>query len=78
MTKYEPREHVIDAELASGNLDAWRQVLGFPAPPIRRCLLPVGECAYCDANRDEMMPPHDASSRCESGKHPHCTCDTCF
>lgn len=28
--KHEPREHVIDAELANGNRDAWRQVLGFP------------------------------------------------
>lgn len=45
----------------------------------RRCLLPAGECAYCDAHRpNEMMPPHDASPRCESGKHSHCTCDTCF
>ncbi len=26
----EPREHVIDAELANGNLDAWKQALGFP------------------------------------------------
>lgn len=23
-------------------------------------------------------PPHKASSLCESGKHPHCTCATCF
>ncbi len=23
-------------------------------------------------------PRHKASSRCESGKRPHCTCDTCF
>lgn len=40
---------------------------------------PPGECAYCDAHRnDSMMPSHTASKRCESGKHPHCTCDTCF
>ena len=44
----------------------------------RRCL-PKGECAYCDANGDyPMMPRHYASARCESGKHPHCTCDVCF
>lgn len=48
-------------------------------PPHRRVLLPVGKCACCDANRaDEMMPPHDASLRCESGHRAHCTCDTCF
>jgi len=23
-------------------------------------------------------PRHKASKRCESGKRPHCTCDTCF
>lgn len=40
-----------------------------------------GECAYCDAERakgNEYHPHHDASERCESGKHPHCTCDTCW
>jgi hypothetical protein len=41
--------------------------------------LPPGECAYCDEHGDDpMMPRHMASSRCESGKRPHCTCDTCF
>lgn len=38
-----------------------------------------GECAYCDNwGDDPMMPRHAASERCESGKRPHCTCDTCF
>jgi len=38
-----------------------------------------GECRYCDEHRyDSMMPSHTALARCESGKHPHCTCDTCF
>ena len=37
------------------------------------------DCTYCAAHKPgEMMPPHDASSRCESGKRNHCTCDTCF
>lgn len=40
---------------------------------------PPGECSYCDEHRnDSMMPSHTASSRCESGKRPHCTCDTCY
>lgn len=40
---------------------------------------PEGECAYCDQHcYDEMMPKHEASPRCESGKRPHCTCDICF
>ena len=25
-----------------------------------------------------FAPRHKPSKRCESGKHPHCTCDTCF
>lgn len=38
-------------------------------------------CAYCDrekANGETNFPPHDASSGCESGKRPHCTCDNCW
>jgi hypothetical protein len=42
-TKYEPREHVIDAELANGNLEAWKQVLGFSKPTVS-C-----RCPSCDA-----------------------------
>lgn len=47
----------------------------------RRHKAPQGECAYCDAERAkgiEYHPPHDASPRCESGNHPHCSCDTCW
>jgi hypothetical protein len=25
-----------------------------------------------------FAPRHKASERCESGKHPHCTCDSCW
>ena len=47
----------------------------------RRTKVPEGECAYCDGERTAgriFHPPHDASANCESGKHPHCSCDTCF
>jgi len=27
---------------------------------------------------DLYAPRHKASTRCESGKKPHCTCDRCF
>lgn len=27
---------------------------------------------------DVCAPHHKASPRCESGGHPHCTCDVCF
>ncbi len=53
-----------------------------PVPPsisvVRRHKLPPGECKYCDEEEGHFHPPHDASSRCESGKHAHCSCDTCF
>ena len=46
---------------------------------IKRYRRPRGECPYCDEHGDSMMmPSHTPSSRCESGKHPHCTCDACF
>ena len=47
-------------------------------PGGRRHKLPVGECASCDRETSDFHPSHDASDRCESGKHSHCTCDTCF
>lgn len=41
--------------------------------------LQPGVCSYCDEHRtDSMMPRHTASERCESGRHNHCTCDTCY
>lgn len=44
---------------------------------MRKRTVPI--CSYCDKyGADSMMPAHDASPRCESGKRPHCTCDTCF
>jgi len=39
-----------------------------------------GSCPTCveiKANGG-FGPRHNASTRCESGKYPHCTCDTCF
>ncbi len=53
-------------------------------PPGRRRLLSntCGErCLTCDRIREDgdvMFPSHDASDRCESGKHSHCSCDCCF
>jgi hypothetical protein len=47
----------------------------------RRHKLPPGECPYCDREREQGVsfhPSHDASESCKSGKHPHCTCDSCF
>ena len=47
----------------------------------RRHKLPPGECKTCDRERwlsNEFHPSHDATERCKSGKHNHCSCDTCF
>ena len=45
----------------------------------RRHKLAPGQCPYCDRERDHPHHPyHDASARCESGRHNHCTCDLCF
>lgn len=50
-----------------------------PEPKKHVHKMPRGECKFCDAHGDnDMMPSHDASPRCESGKRNHCTCDTCF
>ena len=35
------------------------------------------ECQRVQANNG-FGPSHDASPRCKSGGHDHCTCDTCF
>jgi hypothetical protein len=36
------------------------------------------ECSFCVEHAGKMAPPHNASPRCESGGHSHCTCDRCF
>ena len=38
----------------------------------------ITDCKYCQANKGQMAPRHFASSRCESGRHNHCTCNICF
>lgn len=40
----------------------------------------IAGCSECDLvqRHGGFGPPHDASPRCESGKHEHCTCDGCF
>ena len=51
------------------------------APPqyLRRVLCTDGSCKTCNEHKPgEIMPPHDASVRCESGRRNHCTCDICF
>ena len=32
----------------------------------------------CQVSMTTATPSHHASSSCQSGKRPHCTCDTCY
>jgi hypothetical protein len=36
------------------------------------------ECSECLSTSVFEGPSHEASSNCQSGRRPHCTCDTCF
>ena len=36
------------------------------------------DIAECGCDPKAYGPPPDPSPRCESGKRPHCSCDTCF
>lgn len=36
------------------------------------------DCPQCLSGSVFGGPSHEASQRCRSGRHPHCTCDTCF
>lgn len=44
----------------------------------------VSDCLGCKERYEAkdptsvFVPNHQASTRCESGRRPHCTCDTCF
>lgn len=47
-------------------------------PKRRRHKLAPGKCKACDGEKTNFHPSHDPSSRCESGKRKHCSCDVCF
>jgi hypothetical protein len=54
---------------------AFWELNGWLDPACRQC-----EERYLSPKHpwDVLAPNHKASRNCESGKHPHCTCDTCF
>lgn len=40
---------------------------------------PIGDhCSVCEKYAGQFAPAHDASPRCQSGGHNHCSCDVCF
>lgn len=50
-----------------------------PPEKQRHYILSGGQCVTCSQHMiGEMMPPHDPSPRCESGKRNHCSCGVCF
>jgi len=63
-------DELYDDDVTSGVIDPPK-----PYAPGR-----VAGCSTCDRDPEgrQLMPPHTASDRCESGKHDHCSCDTCF
>lgn len=76
-----------DARIAKSVADAYARQAALPAltpeqhAERERNLEPVGECVGCDRIREtneRHFPRHTPSARCESGSHPHCTCDTCW
>lgn len=73
-------EPATSVRLASGSDQVGRT--GGSNPPtgaIRRRVAMEEGCATCaELARGSFGPYHDPSPRCESGKHPHCTCGTCF
>lgn len=67
-------------DLERGQCHYRAQVSVTRSTPRRHRAIP-GECVFCDHERDvgnSFHPSHDPSEFCESGRHPHCTCDVCF
>lgn len=64
--------------------EPFRSIINASSPhvnPMSRHKAEPGECTYCDRERaraNNFHPPHDAARNCMSGKHNHCSCDTCF
>lgn len=52
-----------------------------PRPDKPRRVYTDPDCDFCQQYRSSpysMAPPHDASTRCKSGRRSHCSCDACF
>lgn len=62
----------------------WVKIAQFSKPvQLHRALIAyrraTSGCKYCFEHQlVDMMPPHEASRGCQSGRRPHCTCDRCF
>lgn len=61
---------IADAKSKEIRVDVLTQ-FGKPNPKYPHCK----QCLYGSVFGG---PSHEASPRCKSGRHPHCTCDTCF
>jgi len=66
------KDIVIAVQLGEMTVEEAGELLGKPFPA------DLAPCQQCISIGDGFGPRHEASRRCESGKRPHCTCDTCF
>ena len=63
-------------------IESWNNGVDSLARELRELLGAFGQpnpsCPTCVKFKGQMMPPHNASSKCESGGYSHCSCDICF
>ena len=60
-------------------IDAAQRLREYKQQAIRQFAKPeVPGCKSCEEFSVFGGPNHHASVHCRSGRHPHCTCDTCF
>lgn len=75
LSRNEHVEKVLGEELRDNEtVTRWVQL----AQKIEQERATCSECKRIHDSGKSLAPTHRASSRCESGGHPHCTCDICF
>ena len=63
----------------AGNPSARDILQEYEDQAIRQFAMPdVPGCRQCELYSVFGGPDHHPSPMCQSGKHPHCTCDACF
>lgn len=70
-------DRLLDRAIATYQLDKVSYVER-TAPPRQRTDPTCPTCTEIISTNTTHFPWHDASTRCQSGRHAHCTCDICF
>lgn len=73
----ETRAEAVAPETPIDALARWERE-GFAAPACEGCREVYNAVAQGQHPSRVFAPRHKPSDRCESGKRPHCACDTCF